>query len=606
MNKTSELEIPDISMYGMLRRSAEKHPNAFALDYMGNKILYSALISKIDICAKAFESTGIKEGDIVTLCLPNLPEAVIAIYALNKLGAAANMIHPLSSENEIRNYINSTDSRCLVVIDMCADRISGIINDTKLEKIITVSASDSMPGLMKIGYSIKTIRKKDLTDTRFINWNEFFSKGILSRKKIEDSHGGDDLAVILHSGGTTGTPKEIMLSNRNFNALGVQGRIELPDIGTNDSTLAILPVFHAFGLGVCVHIMLCLGACSVLLPKFDALSFAKTMDKYKPTMMLGVPTMYEALMSSKGSDKIDLSYVKYIISGGDFLSSAFEERFNAWLKERNAKVTIIQGYGLTECLGPTCFAAGEKYKPGSIGKPFEGNSYCIVNPGTEEKLPAGKDGEICICGPTVMMGYRNNGEETAAVLRHHSDGKIWLHTGDIGYVDEDGFYFYRLRLKRLIITSGYNVYPQRIEKIIESHEAVLKCAVIGIPHPYKIEVAKAYMVLKKGYTPGEELKKEIRELCRKNLAVYSVPQEFEFRTSIPQTLLGKVDFNKLRKEHIINCSNGENKDEYNEKRKSKDEVKGPGNVRIPADDAGSQSSVPVLVHSVDYRERKHS
>jgi len=204
------------------------------------------------------------------------------------------------------------------------------------------------------------------------------------------------------------------------------------------------------------------------------------------------------------------------------------------------------------------------------------------------------------------MGYRNNSEETAAVLRRHSDGKIWLHTGDIGYVDEDGFYFYRLRLKRLIITSGYNVYPQRIEKIIESHEAVLKCAVIGIPHPYKIEVAKAYMVLKKGYTPSEELKKEIRELCRKNLAVYSIPQEFEFRTSIPQTLLGKVDFNKLRKEHIINCSNGENKDEYNEKRKSKDEVKGSGNVRIPADDAGSQSSVPVLVHSVDYRERKHS
>lgn len=545
------LAVPNITMYEMIKRSAAKHPNAPAYNYMGNSCSYGELIGKIDMCTKAIVASGIVPGEVVTVCMPNTPEAVIFIYALNKIGAVANIIHPLSAEQEIKKYINSVESKKILVIDLCLKKIESIINDTTLDTVILVSASDSMPPVLKIAYKLTNKTKEAFKggDSRYIRWQDYIANGASQTVRLHN-YSNELPAIILHSGGTTGIPKEIVLSNRNFNAFAVQSVNTLTDISVGDSVLAILPIFHGFGLGVCIHVTLCFGACSVLIPRFDSKKFGKLLKKHKPTMIFGVPTLYEALINTPHADSLNLSFLKYIVSGGDSLSAPLEQRINGFLATHGARVKISQGYGMTESLAATCLAVKDAYKPGSIGKPLIGNSFTIVAPGTQNELPRGEDGEICISGPTVMLGYRNNERETNEVLQLHADGRVWLHTGDIGCIDSEGFIFYRLRQKRMIITSGYNVYPQHIEKTIEEHEAVLKCTVIGIPHPYKIEVAKAYIVLKNGFEATEAVKSSIKDYCTKNLARYCIPYEFEYRSSLPQTLLGKTDFNKLKEEHL--------------------------------------------------------
>lgn len=551
------LSVPDCSAYEMVKQSALRHQDAPAYDYMGKKCTYKELIEKIDACASALYNSGIRKGDIVTICMPNTPESVISIYALNKIGAIANVIHPLSSEDEICRYINSADSRILIAIDICIEKIKCLYSYTKLERVIVVSPSDSMPALLKYGYKFTAKAPKIPQYGCFTLWQNFIKEGV-GKKIAGTGHYSSDPAAILHSGGTTGTPKEIVLTNRNFIALGKQSEMILTDIKEGDNVLAILPLFHAFGLGVCIHVTFCNGACAVLVPRFDAKKFAKLFAKYRPTIVFGVPTLYEALLKSKGAEKLELTNLKYIVSGGDSLSPAMEKRINDFLSSHGSEAKISQGYGLTESFGAVCLALRDCYKPGSIGKPMPGNEFCIVTPGTHDMLPDNTDGEICISGPTLMAGYRNNEKETAQTLQRHPDGKIWLHTGDIGYRDEDGCYFYRLRLKRLIISSGFNVYPQHIENIIEKHQAVSKCIVIGIPHPYKVEVAKAYIVLKDDVKPSDELTADIMEYCRKHLARYSVPAEIEYRKALPQTIIGKTDFNKLKQEHIENIKKEEN------------------------------------------------
>jgi long-chain acyl-CoA synthetase len=251
---------------------------------------------------------------------------------------------------------------------------------------------------------------------------------------------------------------------------------------------------------------------------------------------------------NKDNKKLDFSKVKYVISGGDSLTPELANKINNYMASKHSNVVVSQGYGMTESTAATALALGEYNFPGSIGIPFPGNYFKICKPHTQEEVPYGTTGEICVCGPTIMMGYLDNEKETNEVLQIHKDGNMWLHTGDMGYINEDGVIFYQSRLKRMIISSGYNVYPSQIENVIESHEAVLKCTVIGVPHPYKQEVAKAIIVLKNGYSESLGLKKELRELCEKNLARYSLPHEYEFRKSLPKTLIGKVDFKKLSEE----------------------------------------------------------
>lgn len=542
--------VPNMSLYEYLRECSKDNMDAMAINYFNKKMTYRYFFGEINLCARALRSQGIRPGDVVTICMANTPEAVISFYAVNKIGAIANMIHPLSAEEEIKQSLIATKSVMLIAINLSYEKVKEIINDTDVYKTVIVSPGDSMPAVMKFGYYVTQGRKvlvpKKSEENLF--WNDFMIKGKKYGEKVLVKTTKDQPAVILHSGGTTGVPKNIVLTNGNINALAVQAKIVFPKIGVGDSMLAILPLFHCFGLCVCVHAPLCLGACDILVPQFDAARFDKLFTKYHPTMVAGVPTLFEALVTNKHMEKMDLSYVKYIIVGGDSLTVAKNEMINKFLKSHDCQSDIIQGYGMTETSGPVVAGVMGTTIPGAIGIPLPNNEIKILSVDTKEEVPAREVGEICIAGPTVMPGYLDNEKETNDILEKDKEGKIWVHTGDLGYVTEDGILYYIQRLKRMLIVSGYNVYPSHIEDVIINHPLVLNCGVIGVPHPYKVQVPKAFIVLNEGVKINNKVKNEIKEYCKKNLAAYMIPKEFVYRESLPKTMIGKVNYRELEKE----------------------------------------------------------
>ena len=546
------LEYSEGSLYDEVEKIAYLYPKYYAYNYFGKKATYQQFLLQIETIAKAFCQLGVEKGDIVTICMPNTPEAIISFYALNKIGAIANVIHPLSAENEIKYYLNVSNSKYLLAIDLAYNKIKNIINETKVQKAIIVSVSESMPTILNIGYNITQGYKNRINSKEnVINWknfkalaNKYFGNTKANAKK-------DDCAAILYSGGTTGKPKGIILTNLNFNAVAKQCTVACGFLKPQDTLLAILPIFHGFGLGICIHTVLTNGATSILIPQFNARKFDELLNKYHPNIIIGVPTLYEALLKNKSMNRVDLSYLKGAISGGDSLSTTLKKEVDKFFKEHNANIQIREGYGLTECASASCLTPINMYKEGSIGVPLPDMNYKIVVPNTDKELPTGEIGEIIISGPSVMAGYLNEEVETNLTLQKHKDGNIWLHTGDLGYMDSDGFVFFKQRLKRMIVSSGYNVYPSQIEEIINRHKDVLTSTVIGIPHPYKVQVAKAYIVLKPNVkTSKNKIKEDIMELCQKNLARYSLPYEIEFRESLPKTKIGKVNYKELEQENI--------------------------------------------------------
>ncbi len=543
------LEYPDISIYNMLEDSMKNREDYISYNYYGTKKTYKEFIAQIDKCARALKSLGIKATERVSICMPNTPEAIIAFYAINKIGAVANMIHPLSAENEIKYFLNISKSKYVIAIDIAFNKINHIANDTNLKKCIVVSAKNSMPMYLKIGYQLTKGRKIKLEKSDLnLSWNDFIKLGEDYNKKIKSDFKGNNVAAILYSGGTTGYPKGIELTNLNFNALAIQSFEACQCLKEKDKVLSIMPVFHGFGLGICIHTVQYFGGTSILLPQFSAKTFDKLLKKYKPNIIAGVPTLYEALLKNKNLDGYDLSFLKCVISGGDSLSISLKEKVDTFLKEHGANIQIREGYGLTECVTGSCLTPMNYYRKGSIGIPYPDTYYKIVKPNTEEELPFGEEGEILISGPSVMKGYLDDEKETKLTLRKHKDGLTWMYTGDLGYMDKDGFIYFKQRLKRMIISSGYCLYPQYIENIIDSHPKVLMSCVIGIDHPYKVQVAKAFIVLRNGYTDDDDLLKEIKEHCEKNLARYSWPTEYEFRSELPKTLVGKIAYSKLEEE----------------------------------------------------------
>lgn len=546
-----EFDVGDKSIYEALIEASVGRENLVAINYLGRKITYKEFINKIDKVANCLKFHGIKKGDVVTICMPNVPEGIISYYAINKIGAISNMVHPLSSEEEIKEYLVSTKSVMLIVIDKCYDKISKIIKETNVYRTIIVSAKDSMPLVKGLGYTLSTLSLPKMRKIKnlgnVIGWKEFLLTNFISKNSGLVETKKDDPATILHSGGTTGKPKGIILSDGNFNSLAKQITIVLDDLKPGDKVLAIMPIFHGFGLGVSMVGPFILGCEVIMVPQFNSRKFDLLLEEYKPNVILGVPTLYEALINTK-NDKLDLSMLKHAICGGDSMNPSLIRRVNLYLEQHGAKIKVSQGFGMTESLAAVCLSNGEAYREGSIGIPFPGDYIKIVKPETQEDVPFGEDGEICVSGPTVMLGYLDNEKETNEMLQIHKDGLLWLHTGDIGMMTEEGIIYYRQRLKRMIISSGYNVYPSYVEEVIEEHPAVLNCTVVGISHPYKIEVPKAYIVLKNDYSATLGVKNSIKEHCKKNLASYSIPYEFEFRKSLPKTLIGKVDFNKLRSE----------------------------------------------------------
>lgn len=548
-----KIKFTDKTIYDYLIDSVGEDKDFVALNYFGNKISYNLLFDKVDQASRALRSLGVKQGDIVTICMPNTPEAVIVFYACNKIGAIADMIHPLSSAAQVKHYLQESKSRILFLIDISYERVKDILPETLVYKTIITSPKDSMPALLNVGYRVTRDFKvkKPRFDKDFISWSDFMLSSFTYNKPCVNTMKSNDIAVILHSGGTTGSPKGIMLSNFNFNAEAQQDGVVVYEVRPQDKILTILPIFHGFGLCVCIHAPLCLKLETILMPEFDKDRFYKIMKNDKPNVLAGVPTLWEAMLDNDKFEDVDLSQLKYLISGGDYLTIPMEKRINNFLHSHNARISVSKGYGMTESVAATAFTFEGTNEPGSIGIPIVGNDFCICDPETEEILPFGHEGEICVNGPTVMVGYLNNEEETKKVLRKHKDGKIWLHTGDIGYITPDGIIYFTQRLKRMIISSGFNVYPNMIEETIEKHPGVKKCCVIGVPHPYKMEVPKAFIVINDGYKINGKLKKELKELCKQELAAYSIPKDFEFRDELPKTLVGKVDFKRLEREEIV-------------------------------------------------------
>ena len=555
--KKSDMNItsPNKSLYRFLVDKAlkEDYSDNIAITYFGTHMTYNEFFKKIDIAAAAFKSQGIREKDIVTILSANVPEAIISFYALNKIGAVVNILHPLLSENEIKSALLNYSTVMLVAMDICYSKIKNIIDDTNVYKVVIISAKDSMNTLMKIGYEVTQGRKveKPRASELYIYWKDFFAKGKrYTGTKIEEVGLRDTPAVILQSGGSTGTPKGIVLSNGNFNSATISAIRAYSEYCSEDRILGILPIFHGLGLEVGINDSLYVGAEIVLIPTFKASEFDKLLIKYKPTILLGVPTLFEALTTNKRMDGVSLSQLKYVIGGGDTLNKSRVNKINDFLREHGAKTNFIQGYGMTEAVAAVCVDLKYDSRPGTTGIPLPGIYLKIVKPETDEEVPYGEDGEICISGPVVMLGYYNNEKETNDALHVHKDGNVWLHSGDIGCMDKDGYVSYKQRIKRMIVTSGYNVYPSQIEEVLESHPKVMDATVIGVPHPYKIEVGKAYIALKSGYAADEKIKKELLDLCKKNLAYYAIPKEWEFRKSLPKTVVGKVDFRKLQMENI--------------------------------------------------------
>ena len=544
--KNLRYKIPDITMYDQVAESALAYPRNVAIQYMGKKINYMSFLKKINICANGFNELGVKKGDIVTILLPNVPEALISLYALNKLGAIANMTHPLSAEEEIKQTLESTKSKYLIIYDAQYDKIKSFIKDTSVKRVIFVSPGDSLNFIKGFIYDVSQLTKFEHhpKDRLYINWKRFmlgskFVKGVSPLKL-----GKNTPAVIIHSGGTSGTPKNVVIQNRAFIFAAKGEEIDLIRLNQGDSALAIMPNFHGFGLSVLMHTPLALGCSTILVPKFDAKKFDVLFNKTKPTCVLGVPTLFEALINSNNVKNLDLSFLKYVISGGDLLPKNLEDEINEYLEKHNSTARITQGYGLSEALACVTIAHDDVNKSGSVGIPLAGNYIKIID--DERKIvPYGETGEIVINSKALMMGYLDNEKETNEVLQIHDDGHVWLHTGDLGYMDEDGFLFYKGRIKRMIITSGYNVYPSHVEEVIEKHPAVLQCSVIGVPHPYKQQVPKAFVVLKEG-NHGLLVKQELKAYCKKNLAKYMIPYEIVIRKQLPKTKLGKVDFKVLQ------------------------------------------------------------
>ncbi len=548
------IKIPDISMYDQVKKSAHLYPDNYAYEYMGKKGFYKDFINEINEWAKALSKSGIKHGDIVSISLPNIPNVLVVLYALNKIGAIANMVHPLSSEEEIFQSLESTQSKYLIMLSTFYEKVENIIKKSPVEAVIFASAADYMPFFTKIAYNVTQIGKykKYPKNDMFYSWKTFYKKYKTSEHIKFPKFGRDTPAVIIHSGGTSGTPKNVVIQNRAFILGALQENILMKNLHAGDCCLAIMPNFHGFGLSVLMHTPLALGCYSILIPQFDSKKFDIMFHKKKPSCVLGVPTLYEALMSNNNIKNLDLSNLKYIVSGGDILPKSLEDRMNKYLKEHNSPGKITQGYGLSEALAAVCLACDDVNKSGSVGIPLPGNQVKIIDPASRITLPYGEVGEICVHSKAFMQGYLNNESETNTALQVHKDGHVWLHTGDLGYMDSDGFIFYKGRLKRMIITSGYNVYPSHIEEVIESHPAVLQCTVVGVPHPYKQEVPKAFIVLKEGYI-GMFMKEEIKAYCKKKLAKYMIPSEFVIRKRLPKTKLGKVDFKSLQKDTRGDC-----------------------------------------------------
>ena len=551
------LDYFDGTMFDAVKAIAEKYPENIAFDFMGKSTSYKKLVEEIETCAKALRTIGIGNGDRVTIAMPNCPQAIYLFYAINAVGGIANMIHPLSAEKEIEFYLNESESVTAITLDQFYHKFEHIRQNTKVVNIVIASIKDALAQPIKAGYMLTEGRKiaKIPDDAPVIRWKEFMKLSKHCFYNFKADKKSDDPAVILYSGGTTGTTKGIVLTNRNFNALGQQVIAANPMFRPGDKMLSAMPIFHGFGLGVCIHTMLSSGGRCILVPRFTPKSYAKDLVKNRCNFIAGVPTLYEALLRLPDMEGKDLSCLKGVFSGGDSLSVELKKKMDKFLYDHKASIQVREGYGTTETVTACCLTPSHMAKEGSIGLPFPDTYIKIVEPDTDRELPYGEEGEILLAGPTVMKEYMGHPDETAKTLRTHADGLTWVYTGDLGVMDEQGFVYFKGRAKRMIVTSGYNVYPAQIENILDAHELVQMSCVIGVPDSYKMQKVKAFVKLVPEAEKSEETKKILLDYCSKNIAKYAMPYDISFKDDMPKTLVGKVAYRVLEEEEIKKMAN---------------------------------------------------
>ncbi|MFY9316945.1 MAG: AMP-binding protein [Burkholderiales bacterium] len=546
------LRYPEVTLYEAVAATARRLPDAVAWDFFGATSTYRQLVADIDRCADALAALGLGKGERLLISMPTSPQGVIAFYAANKLGAVAAMIHPLSTAPEIAYYLDASGARIALALDAFYGTLAAAAPKRPLERILLARIPDHLPFAKKLGFLLTKGRKIRAVpaDARVRWWSQVMA-GSASRGAARAGPGGtraDDPAAILFSGGTTGAPKGVVLSNRNFIAEGMQAAA-WGGLDEGDSILAILPIFHGFGLGVCVNAALMAGGKSILVPVFEPGSTAKLLRDKRPSVLVGVPTLFHALAGDRSLARADLSCLRACFCGADTLPRPVKEQFEQLVAARGGRVRLLEGYGLTEAVTAIMAMPKEEYREGSMGIPFPDMEAKICAPGTEEELAAGEEGELCVAGPAVMLGYLDDAEATAQALRVHRDGRTWLHTGDLARRDADGFFYFVLRIKRIIKSSGFNVYPTQVERVLYANAAVADACVVGVPDPAQVERVKAYVVLKNPSQANQAMREALIEHCRAQLIKWSCPREIEFRRELPKTRVGKIDYRALMREH---------------------------------------------------------
>lgn len=547
-----EFHIEECTLFENLYKNNKNYPSDIAINYMGRKITYRELFENIDKTEAAFLKAGVKEQDIVTIALPSIPEVLYCVYALNKIGAVSNMIHPLAGKEETINYINEVKSRIVVIFDGAYDAIEGSVSKTTAEKIIVASPRDSLPPALKFAYSLK-VKKPNLDEKTYISWKSFIKAG--KRQLLSDFNKDcHSMALISHTGGTTGDPKGVMCSDVSCNSLMWQILCNF-EYERQETCMAVLPPFVNYSLVESMMGMLAVGFVVVLIPSYKPEQFAKYVRKYRPNEILSIPSYWEALLRIDGIEKEDFSCLKHLIYGGESMSAEMEAEINHLLSMCGARTELCKGIGATEMVAGATVSYIGCNPPNSVGIPMVKTNCKIVEPGTMDEISYNEEGEICFAGDTLMLGYYNNVEATEEVVKRHKDGELWLHTGDIGYIDEDGIIYVTGRIKRIIMTKDKSgqvtkMFPDRIEKAICNDPSVELCCVIGIPDKDRINYPKAIVVLKEGIEKNKDLEQEIINTCKNSLPDYMIPEKIEFRNELPRTPRGKVDYRALEREAV--------------------------------------------------------
>ena len=539
-------ELPKCTIYQYLKERNQHRMSSTAIHYYGANITFTELLKRIDDAADAFAALGVKEGDLVSFLSVATPETITALYALNKLGAAKNTIDPRMDIKSISRMIVQSGSKILLTIDMAFPKVKKIMDEIKQDKIITVSPATSLPFIKKI--AMKLASKNDISySDKVIKWETFINGG-KNTTAVEAPYVGDAVVAITYTGGTTGFPKGVMMTNDSMNAVCINFRYCGISYEEGDRFLGIIPIFSAYGMVCGLHMPLCINLELCPIPKFVPDNFGKFIKTFRPNHFISTPAFIELLIDSPDVKGMDLSFIKTMGSGGDTMNEGLEGKLAQFMKEHNMKYPLAQGYGMSELSAAASFCVNDIYKAGSVGIPSLTTTVGIFDPETGEEKGYNEQGEVCVTGPSMMKGYFNQPEETAYVMRKHADGKVWIHSGDIGYIDEDGFLFIKGRIKRMITRfDGHKVFPVNLESLVCERADVHNCSTIGVNDREHSQGQYPMILVEfdESVENKEALCKEIFQYCDENVEERGKPVAIVPIDAIPLTGMGKNDYRAL-------------------------------------------------------------